>query len=265
MRFTVLGSGSAGNCSLVESGSVRLLIDAGFSGAQIKARLAPLGLRLEDIDAVLLTHEHGDHTAGLPALCGRLNKPLYCNRATAAEIRETLPAFTNWHFFPTGQSFAVGDLTVDTFPVPHDAAEPVGFVVHAGEQRLGFLTDLGHTTHLVIERVRHCQTLVLEANYDLALLQADVKRPWSIKQRIMGRHGHLSNSDAASVVDDILSAGLTRLYLGHLSADCNRPELAAATVNATLARAGASHVHVEVTSQTTPTERVDLAPAPAHS
>lgn len=258
MRFCILGSGSAGNCSVLDTGRTRLLIDAGFSGLQIRRRLESIGLRPEDLDGILLTHEHGDHTAGLGTLCGKLNLPLYCNRLTASALRADLPAFANWKIFQTGQPFAINELTIENFPIPHDAADPVGFVVHASTHALGFLTDLGHATHLVVERVRQCHTLVLESNYDPQLLQDDPKRPWQVKQRIMSRHGHLSNEGAAKVVDTILSERLTRLYLGHLSADCNRPALAASSVGEILNRAGAGHVQVEVARQETPTTAVAL-------
>ncbi len=232
--LTVLGSGSAGNCALVETGGTRLLLDAGLSARQIVARLAQLGLSPDQLDGVLLTHEHGDHAGGLEVLCRKHDLPIYATRLTAEAIQNDgrLAAHRNWRFFLPGRAFTIGDCTVDNFPVPHDAAEPVGFVIRHAEGSLAFLTDLGHATKLVMERVRGAHTLFIETNHDGPLLQQDTKRPWSVKQRILSRHGHLSNDAAASVVREICErdALLRRAVLGHLSRDCNRPDLAIAAV-----------------------------------
>ena len=137
---------------------------------------------------------------------------------------------------------------MDSFSVPHDAYDPVGFLLRAASANIGFLTDLGHATKLVLERIRAAHILLLEANHDLKLLQDDTRRPWSIKQRILSRHGHLSNDSAADVMEQIISADLRRVYLGHL-AGLNRPELAHRAVSARLQKIGANHVHIESTSQ----------------
>ncbi|MFQ3671862.1 MAG: MBL fold metallo-hydrolase, partial [Verrucomicrobiia bacterium] len=160
-------------------------------------------------------------------------------------------AGVDWRMFQTGSEFSVGDLGVEAFSVPHDAYDPVGFVVHGGGRTAGFLTDLGYATHAAVERVRRAEVLVLEANHDLDLLRADVKRPWAVKQRILARHGHLSNEAAAQVAGEVVTERLLHLFLGHLSADCNRPELAEACVGARLAEVGASHVQLHRTCQAT--------------
>ena len=152
----------------------------------------------------------------------------------------------------------MGDVLVDTFDVPHDALDPVGFLIHTAAGNIGFLTDLGHATKLVVERVRPAHALLLEANHDLKLLQDDTKRPWSVKQRIVSRHGHLSNEAAASVAEQIVSADLQHLYPGHLSSDCNRPELARRVVSESLLRLGATHVRVEATSPDVPCATLSL-------
>src|SRR6185295_19267882 len=161
---------------------------------------------------------------------------------------------TNFEFrlFTTGASFEIGDVSVDTFSVPHDAYDPVGFLLRTSTSNIGFLTDLGHATKLVVERVREANILLLEANHDLKLLQEDVRRPWSIKQRILSRHGHLSNAAAADAAEQIVSAELRQLFLGHLSGDCNRPEIAFAEVNNRLNRIGATHVKITTASQEAP-------------
>ncbi len=131
--------------------------------------------------------------------------PVYCNRLTREAIEAQLHIQIDARLFATGDSFAIGDVTVDTFPVPHDACDPVGFLVRTGAGNIGFLTDLGHATKMVVERIRAANVLLLEANHDLKMLQDDPRRPWSLKQRILSRHGHLSNDDAADVAEQILS------------------------------------------------------------
>ncbi len=236
LRFTILGSGSSGNCAFLETEGARVLIDAGFSGKQINERLQKIGRSLHDVQAVFITHEHSDHVMGLPVLTKRHGIPVYCNRKTADALRPDLAAYQGWRFFDTGQSVPFGDLTIDTFAVPHDAYDPVGFVFHHKLGSVGFLTDLGYATKLVLERVRCSRALVLEANHDLHLLQEDTKRPWAVKQRILSRHGHLSNDAAAEAAAQLIHSGMEDIYLGHLSSDCNRPELAVKTVRDRLER-----------------------------
>ena len=242
MHVTILGSGSAGNCALVESGRTRLLIDGGLSARQMAARLALCGVNPIEIDGILLTHEHGDHTGGLNVWCKQFATPIYANSLTSEMLRRDLgPLKKDWRMFVTGSEFAIKDITVQTFTVPHDAVDPVGFMLHCGKHALGFLTDLGFATKLVYERVRAAHTLVIETNHCETLLQNDTRRPWSVKQRIMSRHGHLSNAAAAGVIAELLNANLRRAVLGHLSRDCNSPELAVGAV-----RERAGEVDLEV-------------------
>ncbi len=270
VRFTILGSGSGGNCAYLETPGVRLLIDAGFSARQIRQRLAAIGRSPETLNAILLTHEHGDHMLGLGVLTSRLEVPVYCNRLTREAVESSIGARLNAAMFQTGATFELGDVVVDTFTVPHDAYDPVGYLFRTPWGNIGFLTDLGHATRLVVERVRPADVLVLEANHDLRLLQEDHRRPWSTKQRIMSRHGHLSNAAAADVAQQVASERLQRIYLGHLSRDCNRPELAYEAVAGRLDAIGATHIRVENTSQDAPCQTLVLdgrspmsAPGPA--
>ena len=249
-RFTILGSGSRGNCAYLETDEVRLLIDAGFSARQIRTRLAAIGRSPESLTAILITHEHSDHIQGLSGL-DSLKIPIYCNRLTRDAIESQMSIRLESRLFETGASFEIGDVGVESFSIPHDAQDPVGFLLRTATANIGFLTDLGHATTLVLNRVKPAHALVLEANYDVKLLQDDTRRPWSLKQRISGRHGHLSNDAAAGVVQEIVSADLKHLYLGHLSQDCNRPQLALNAVTQRLQTLGANHVHTEVTSQET--------------
>ena len=259
VRFTILGSGSSGNCAYLEAGETRLLIDAGFSAKQIRERLAGIGRAPEGLTGILVTHEHGDHICGLGTLCGKTGTPIYANRFTAEAIQRQFDGTRfDFRLFETGAGFDFADVAVQTFSVPHDAMDPVGFVLRTSGGVIGFLTDLGHATKLIVERVRASNLLVLEANHDLKLLQEDTRRPWSTKQRILSRHGHLSNEAAAKVAVEIAHPGLRRIYLGHLSRDCNSPELAHRTVSAALAAAGAGHVEVANTSQETPCATVEL-------
>ena len=257
-QLTILGSGSSGNCAYLETDQVRLLVDAGLSGRQIRQRLLTIGRTPENLNGILITHEHSDHVQGLLGLAAKLQIPVYCNRLTKEAIEAQLKIKLDFRLFATGASFELGDVVVDTFSIPHDANDPVGFLLRTPSGNIGFLTDLGHATRLVLERVRAANILLLEANHDLRLLQEDTRRPWSIKQRILSRHGHLSNDAAALVAQQLVSADLRHIYLGHLSSDCNRPEIAHRTVSQSLHQAAALHVRVESTFQDRPCATLSL-------
>jgi phosphoribosyl 1,2-cyclic phosphodiesterase len=259
--LTILGSGSAGNCAYVETEETRILIDAGFSLRQIRHRLATIGRAPENLTGILITHEHSDHVQGLVQLSEKLKIPVYCNRPTREAIEYQLQVKLDCRVFVTGGTFDVGDIIVETFTVPHDAQDPVGFLLKTVEGNIGLLTDLGHATKLVLERVRRANVLVLEANHDIKMLQDCPHRPWSLKQRILSRHGHLSNDAAAEAAEQIVSADLRHLYLGHLSHECNRPDLAYKVVNERLQKVGANHVSLELASQKMPSPTLSLRSA----
>lgn len=259
VRFTILGSGSAGNCSHLETDETRVLVDAGFSPRETRRRLAGIGRAPENLSAILITHEHSDHISGLAGLAGKLRIPVYCNRATKEEIERILETRNlEFRLFVTGDSFEIGDLTVDTFAIPHDAQDPVGFIIHSSVGRFGFATDLGHVTKLVLDRIRTANFLVLESNHDVKMLQDCPRRPWSLKQRILSRHGHLSNEAAADATAEILSGELRQLYLGHLSRDCNTPELAFTVMQRRLQQLAANHVSLALTAQDQPCPTLEL-------
>jgi phosphoribosyl 1,2-cyclic phosphodiesterase len=247
----MLGSGSAGNSALIATDHCKILVDGGLSARQIALRLEQCGVTLEQLDGVLLTHEHGDHVCGLEVLCRKLEIPIYANSQTAEAVRSgcSLEQHRHWRIFRTGAEFKVCDITVQTFPVPHDAVDPVGFAFYAGLSGLGFITDLGYATKMIVERLRQVHTLVIETNHDEKLLQSDLHRPWPVKQRIMSRHGHLSNAAAATVIEELLPGKVDRVVLGHLSRDCNTPELAIQTVRDALAKAGKVDMEVFCASQ----------------
>jgi phosphoribosyl 1,2-cyclic phosphodiesterase len=263
----MLGSGSAGNSALVATDHCKILVDGGLSARQLVLRLEQCGVTPEQLDGVLLTHEHGDHVFGLEVLCRKFDVPIYCNALTAEAVRYdgSFDRYRNWRIFQTGAEFSICDITVQTFPVPHDAVDPLGFVFHAGSGFLGFITDLGYVTKLIVERLRHVQTLVIETNHDEKLLQNDTHRPWPVKQRIQSRHGHLSNTAAAGVIEELLSEKIERVVLGHLSRDCNTPALALSTVRASLAKSGKIDLEIHCATQfeITPQFRIgDTDPGP---
>jgi phosphoribosyl 1,2-cyclic phosphodiesterase len=263
----MLGSGSAGNSALVATDHCKILVDGGLSARQLVLRLEQCGVTPEQLDGVLLTHEHGDHICGLEVLCRKFHVPIYCNALTAEAVRcdGAFERYCSWRIIQTGTEFSICDITVQTFPVPHDAVDPLGFVFHAGSASLGFITDLGYVTKLIVERLRPVQTLVIETNHDEKLLQNDTHRPWPVKQRIQSRHGHLSNAAAAGVIEELLPGKIERVVLGHLSRDCNTPDLALETVRASLTKCGRVDVETHCATQLeiTPQFRIgDTDPGP---
>ncbi len=260
LEITILASGSAGNSALLRSGTTTLLLDAGLSARRLRERLAFCGVAPESLDGILLTHEHGDHTAALKVLCARFDLPIYARRMTATALGH-LATHQNWRYFGAA-AFTVGDLTVESFPVPHDAVEPVGFLVHHENSTFGLVTDLGHATPAIHDRLRRVDTLFIETNYDDDLLTRDLRRPWSVKQRILSQHGHLSNAAAADVVAAVATERLRRVLIGHLSRDCNTPELANAAILSALAATDYPGVEVHCSLQDTvgPTWAVGSSP-----
>jgi phosphoribosyl 1,2-cyclic phosphodiesterase len=257
-KFTILGSGSSGNCAYVETPEARILVDAGFSPRQIRQRLASIGRTPENLTAILITHEHSDHISGLIGIAAKLNIPIYCNRDTKDAFEFQLQTKFNCNLFNTGASFEIADILVETFSIPHDAQDPVGFLLRTARGNIGFVTDLGHTTKLVLDRIRAANVLVLESNHDVKMLQDCPHRAWPLKQRILGRHGHLSNVAAAEAAAQIMSAGLRHLYLAHLSRECNKPELAQHVMAEQLHHIGATHVRLQLAAQDVPCQTLEL-------
>ena len=246
VTLTVLGSGSRGNSLHLECEGKAILVDAGLSARQLEARLAEVGAEASQILGIILTHEHGDHTAGLKTFIKTRKCPVFASEGTKYALEPTV-AMADWRGFAAGARVEIGSFSVETFPVPHDAAEPIGMRVTVGTTRIGVISDLGFVTRLVVERLKGCTALVLEANYDEAMLHAEVKRPWSVKQRIAARHGHLSNEAAAKLVEEVAGPELRELFLGHISEECNRPELARRAIEEALDRAGRKGVRVHET------------------
>jgi phosphoribosyl 1,2-cyclic phosphodiesterase len=223
MRFAALGSGSRGNAWLVEAGATRILVDCGFGPRELDRRLGRLGLVCADLAAILVTHEHSDHVAGVARCVARHGVAVHATHGTLvasglADIEHVRP-------FVAGACFAVGELEIQSFAVPHDAREPAQFVLADGARRLGLLTDAGHVTARMIEALDGADALVLEANHDAQML-ADGRYPWPLKRRIAGRLGHLDNAAAAGLLMQIDHHRLQHVVAAHLSETNNTPLLA---------------------------------------
>ena len=233
MRFASLGSGSKGNATLVASDSGAILIDCGFSMRETLARLAGVGMAADDLDAVLVTHEHGDHVRGVAMLCRRFGVPVYATRGTIAAVSAGRHALQGCevHALEAGQVFRAGPFRCLSVPVPHDAREPCQYVLEAGNRRLGVLTDLGSLTTAVVESYAECDALMLEANHDLQLLQLGPYPP-SLKRRVGGALGHLNNAQSATLLSHCNVDRLQHLVLSHLSEQNNTPDHALAAVHA---------------------------------
>jgi len=234
MRVCLLASGSKGNAILVESGRTRLLIDAGLSAREIRARLAQIDVPVESLTALLITHEHTDHVRGLGPLVRRLGLPVYLQ----TDLARTLPDVGKTDCvreFVDGESFAVDDLSVRPFAVSHDSLAPVGFRLTGADGAVGIATDLGVVTRLVSECLKGCRALVVETNHDEEMLR-DGPYPWALKQRVRGNRGHLSNHAGSTLLQGLLWPGLDAVFLGHLSETNNCPELALQSVASVLGR-----------------------------
>jgi phosphoribosyl 1,2-cyclic phosphodiesterase len=223
VKVCVLATSSSGNCTFIGTDRTRILVDAGLSRKETLQRLAAIGEDAGSLSAILITHEHSDHIAGLVSLARLLNVPVYLSRLTAPAIPwgKFVPAIEH---FQAGTRFAVGDIEIDSFTIPHDAADPVAFAVHAGGVKAAVVTDLGYLPDSIKFHLRGVDLLVLEANHDLDMLKVG-PYPWSVKQRVMGRKGHLSNEVACDFIRKDLDTSVTTLVLGHLSENNNHPEI----------------------------------------
>ncbi|MCP4204452.1 MAG: MBL fold metallo-hydrolase [bacterium] len=250
MRFCVLGSGSAGNCVLVESGDESILVDAGFSCREIERRLQAVGASPDRFAAVILTHEHGDHSRGAPRFSRRHGVPIYATRGTLSAVR-LLAHSPEPAVIESGRSFEAGPFSIEPFAVPHDAREPVGLVVESEGCRLGLAADLGRRSVEAWRRLRNLDALVLETNHDIEMLQQG-PYPWPLKKRIAGDNGHLSNHDAADGLREIMSRRLQWVVLYHLSRTNNLPVLAREAVARVLSL-GIARTEICVSEQSQPT------------
>lgn len=235
--FCPLASGSQGNCIYLGTEETKILIDCGISGKRCKEALAAIGVEITDIDAVLVSHEHGDHIRGLKVLAFRHGIPVLANHETAKAIVESLGGCPKFKIFSTGESFQFADLEIHPFSIQHDAADPVAFTIRWSDLKLGFCTDLGFVSSLVSAHLQDCDYLYVEANHEPSMVHAS-PRPMVYKQRVLSRSGHLSNAACGQLLNAVFHSGLKHVHLAHLSSECNAPEVALKVVSEHLHSAG---------------------------
>lgn len=257
MRLRILGSGSKGNSCLIRTKRALFLLDNGFSGKEITRRLESLEVDPRDINGIIVSHEHNDHVSGVGIFSRRYKTPIYINRFTYTHSRKKL-SNTEIRFFESGKVLHYKDLIIDTFPISHDASDPVGFIFSqkncAGSPRLGFVTDLGQVTKHVREKLRDIQALVMESNHDEKML-LNGPYPWATKQRIRGDYGHLSNKSSAELISDVVElTGINEVTLAHLSENNNDPVMAEEYVLKTVEQQTGKSIRVHVAGQRAPME-----------
>lgn len=241
IRFSILSSGSTGNAMIIENDRVKLLVDAGLSAKKMVQLMTERQSSGDDLDGILITHEHGDHIKGLGAFARKYQLPIFANAKTWEELDKQVGSLNSdqRNILNTGESMDFHTLRVESYPISHDAVEPVGYCFYDGEQKLSLVTDLGYVSPKVKEKVADSDVLILESNYDIELLRMG-RYPWNIKRRILGDTGHLSNQAAGEALCELLSSKTKRVYLAHLSRDHNMLDLAKLTVNSIVEEAGIS-------------------------
>ncbi len=254
----MLASGSSGNAALLATENTRILVDAGLSMRELGKRMAATGEDLEDIDAILITHEHSDHISAVPVLARRLKKPkpFFLTRLTGPVIdwEHSVPVLEP---FQAGAKFQIGDIEIQSFSVPHDAIDPVGYCFEAQGVRIGIATDLGYIPESVKYHLNRCDLLMIEANHDLEMLKVG-PYPWSVKQRVMSRVGHLSNAVTCDFLADELDSRAQYVVLGHVSESNNHPELVRALAAEALDRRGFFAPQISVAEQSRPSEVIQF-------
>lgn len=243
LKCCLLASGSSGNSIYLETNDTRILVDVGLSGKRIKERLAAIDVNPTDLHALVITHEHQDHIRGAGVLARQLNIPLFITEKTrlAAKLGK-VPRTKN---FEAGVGFAINGFYFQPFGIPHDAVDPVGFVISNDKHRIGLATDMGQVTRLVTQRLLGVDLLILETNHDEELLK-EGHYPWSLKQRIRSSEGHLSNRQAAKALKHWLSPKLKQVFLAHLSETNNRPALAFETVSKVIKKGEHQDLHLNL-------------------
>ncbi len=255
-EFINLGSGSAGNSSLVRAGRTSILIDIGFSARETGRRLEQAGVAVESLSAILLTHEHSDHVAGASVASRRWGVPVFCRASVAEAARLHEKGVARLESLPESR-FDLGDLRITPFPVPHDAVETVGFVVEGEGMRLGYATDMGEVSDTVVEHLAGSHILAVEANHDVDMTRHG-PYPWHLKKRILGDRGHLSNEGTADLLARIAGVETSQVVLTHLSETNNTPELALLGARDGLERSMNPAVSLDVACQGGPAGPVRL-------
>ena len=245
LSVSVLASGSRGNATYISDGCTAILIDAGLSGVELQRRMAGKGLDPNSLDAILVSHEHTDHIQGVGVLSRRFDLSVYINDGTRQAAGVALGKLSGVCPFICGHAFTIGTLAIHPFSISHDAEDPVGFTISSNGAKVGLATDLGIATGVVKTHLMACDILILEANHDPQML-IDGPYPWPLKQRIRGRSGHLSNDDAALLLESLQHDRLAHVILAHLSEENNTPEKARQTVKTVL---NGARVKLHVASQ----------------
>ncbi|MDX2496340.1 MAG: MBL fold metallo-hydrolase [Desulfobacterales bacterium] len=245
LAVCILASGSRGNATFVSSGSTSILIDAGLSGIEIERRLKSKGLSPKDLDAILVSHEHTDHIQGVGVLSRRFNLPVYINSKTQGAAFPQIGKVHDVKNFACGSTFLINDLAIHPFSISHDAEDPVGFTLNQNGTTIGIATDLGIVTAMVKEHLKGCGLLILEANHDEDML-INGPYPWSVKQRVKSRTGHLSNAASKQLLNEIQHDRLKHVILAHLSETNNTPQKAVDEVGKALNR---NNVQLDVAVQ----------------
>lgn len=256
MRFSVLGSGSRGNSVYIESGKTGILIDGGFSGKELAKRLRFIERDLSHVKAICVTHEHNDHISGVGVVSRRCSIPVFANPGTFKAGEKRLGRLFQHLEFETGDRVEFQDLTIRSFRISHDTADPVGFVIGNDKLSLGYCTDTGKVSHLMERRLTGCNGLILEFNHNPEMLK-NGPYPLSLQQRVRSSQGHLSNEDGAAFLKKVLSDQLQMIVLAHLSDTNNTPELAAIEAERILSNGRASEMIIA--SQNRPTPLITLS------
>ncbi|QVE49414.1 MBL fold metallo-hydrolase [Chlamydia crocodili] len=231
--FFPLASGSKGNCTYLGTDSCKILIDLGISKQLVTHELLSMNIHPEDIQAIFISHEHSDHISGIKSFVKTYNTPIICNLETARSLCQLLDVHPTFKIFSTGTIFSFYDLKIQTFNVPHDAIDPVGFIFHYRDEKLGFCTDLGWVTSWIIHELYDCDYLLVEANHDPELVRQSA-RPDIYKKRVLSKLGHISNRECGELLQKILTPKIKKIYLAHLSSECNTPELALSKVSSAI-------------------------------
>ena len=233
MRIVTFASGSTGNCCLVSDGGVNVLIDAGISARRIVQGLGVLGLAPQDVCGVLITHEHSDHISGLPVLVKRTGMRIFAPSELGEVLRRVKPEPSeSIDYIPTDGGLCVGDVRITAFPTPHDTSASFGYRIE-GSEVFAFATDTGHISDELLEGLQGADTVVIEANHDKVMLKNGPYPPF-LKQRVLSKHGHLSNDDCAKLACLLADSGTRQIILGHLSQQNNTPEAAETAVSEAL-------------------------------
>jgi phosphoribosyl 1,2-cyclic phosphodiesterase len=259
ITVSVLGSGSGGNATFVKTDGVRILIDAGISRKELARRLEYIGEDPDGIDAVLITHEHSDHAGGLKILVKDLPVQAFMTAGTLRALKAEEYELNGSQLVPVpaGVPFTVGDIEVTPFSVPHDAAEPVAFTMNCGGAKITQLTDIGYMPEHVAKYLRESDVLILESNHDLEMLRVG-PYPWTLKQRLMGRYGHLSNAAVGRYIREQFDGQAQHVVLAHLSSKNNHPAIAKHEAARALRDRGLANTQLMVTSQDEPTAPIRL-------